>query len=266
MLLAGCLLGSFATTAVADDESPVSDEPAGQYAGLRDVQGPAGMLSARLVLGVNMSSGAVGEPISIAPDLHYGVTDRLQLGLVHTGPMGWQGRPGLGLCLTGEDNGCPKVYDNVGFDVMYGLAAGGAPLSAHATLFIDSFDPTTTHLALGLAGKLHFSDTVGLLYDPKIAIALDSRETNKDAIYVPLELQFQLQPATLLKVLTGISGTTSAFGDTYQVPLGLGVVQNLTSHLDLGARFSFDNLLGNQPDGVGRGDVRSFALLLNIRS
>jgi hypothetical protein len=85
-------------------------------------------------------------------------------------------------------------------------------------------------------------------------------------LYVPLELQFQLKPPTTLKLLSGISGSLSAFGDTYQVPLGLGLMQSLNKHFDLGARLSFDNLLGNQPDGANRADLRSLAILLNIRS
>src|SRR5688572_27507312 len=109
--LVGCLLGSLAGPALAqpaDDVPPVTDAPDGQYAVMRGVQGPAGMFSARLVLGVNLSDGAVGKPLSIAPDLFYSVTDKLQLGLLHNGPLGWQSRPGLGLCLTGEDDGCPR--------------------------------------------------------------------------------------------------------------------------------------------------------------
>jgi hypothetical protein len=264
-----CFLGALATSAFAqdgDDGSPASSAPDGQYAVMRGVQGPAGMLSARLLLDVNLSADNVGKPISFAPDLYYGVTDRLQLGLRHDGPMGWQARPGLGLCLTGKDNGCPKVYDNIGFDVMYGLAFGKLHLSAHGSLFVSSFDPTTTSLALGVAGKVHVSDRVALFFDPKFGIALSDRGTNDDALYVPLELEYQLGAPTMFKVLSGISGSWSAFGDTYQAPLGLGLVQNLTTHLDLGARFSFDNLLGKQPQGVGRADTRSLAVLLNIRS
>jgi len=55
-------------------------------------------------------------------------------------------------------------------------------------------------------------------------------------------------------------------GDTYRVPLGLGVVANLTRHLDLGLRFSFDNLLGHQATGESRADERSIGLLLIVRS
>jgi hypothetical protein len=67
-------------------------------------------------------------------------------------------------------------------------------------------------------------------------------------------------------VLSGVTGQLSALGDTVQVPLGLGIVGNLTPHLDLGLRFSFDNLLGHQAAGVSRADERSLGLLLIIRS
>ena len=267
--LVGCLLGALATSAFAqngDDVPPVTGAPDGQYAVMRGVQGPAGMFSARLLLDVNLSADKVGNPISLVPDLYYSATDTLQFGVVHDGPMGWQARPGLGLCLTGKNDSCPKVYDNVGFDVMYGLAFGKFHLSAHGSLFVTSFDPTTTSLALGVAGKVHISDHVAVFFDPKIGIALSDRDTNDDALYVPLELEFQLGALTTFKVLTGILGDLSSFGDSYQAPLGVGLVRNLSAHFDLGARFSFDNLLGQQPQGAGRADTRSLAVLLNIRS
>jgi hypothetical protein len=262
-------LTTFTGTALADndDVDPVSDEADGLVAVQRGVQSPKGMLAARIILGVNLSADRVGKPISIAPDIYYGISDRLQVGLVHTGPMGWQSRPGLGLCLTGEDNGCPKIYDNVGFDVMYGLAfASALHLSAHGTLYVASFDPSSLVLAVGAAGKYHVNDAVSLYFDPQLGIVVSDRDVSDDALYVPLELQYQAGAPMTLKLLTGFAGSLSAFGDTLQVPVGLGVVRNLSERLDLGARFSFDNLLGAQVDGVGRADARSLALLLVVRS
>ena len=68
-----------------------------------------------------------------------------------------------------------------------------------------------------------------------------------------------------LKLLSGVSGQLSALGDTYQVPLGLGLIGNVSSHVDIGLRFSFDNLLGHFP-GSSRADARSIGLLLIIRN
>jgi hypothetical protein len=264
-----CVLGSLAVPAYADDAEdvpPVSRAPDGQYAVMRGVQGPAGMLSARILLDINLSADLAGKPISLAPDLYYSATDKLQFGLLHEGPMGWQARPGLGLCLTGKSNGCPDIYNNVGLDVMYGVAFGDFHMSTHTSLFVSDFDPWTMSLALGAATKLHLGTRFALLLDPKIAIALTERDTNDDAIYIPLELQLQAGASTTLKLLTGLSGGLSAFGDTYEVPLGVGLLQNLTRHFDLGVRFSFDNLLGHEAAGIGRADARSLALLVNVRS
>jgi hypothetical protein len=266
--LISCVLGALATPALAgdEDEATVSRAPDGQYAVMRGVQGPAGMLSARLLLDINLSADRAGKPTSFAPDLYYSVTDKLQLGILHEGPMGWQAKPGLGLCLTGADNGCPHFYDNVGFDVMYAVAVGRLRLSTHGSLFISHFDPLTTSLAVGVTAKARLATNVALLFDPKIAIELTERDTTDDAVYVPLELQFQLGASTTLKLLTGLAAGLTTFSDSYEIPVGIGVLQNLTRHLDLGARFSFDNLLGHEATGVGRADTRSLAILLNVRT
>jgi hypothetical protein len=264
--LIGAVLASTGATALADDESDVNRAPAGRYAVMRGVQGPAGMISARILLDINLSAGLAGEPVSLAPDLYYSVTDALQLGLVHSGPMGWQARPGVGLCLTGEDHGCPELYDNVGLDVMYGVSFGRVHLSTHSSLFADPLDPLSMSVAFGVAGKARLGTRLGLLFDPKVAIALTERDTNDDAIYIPLELQVQAGSGTTIKLLTGLSAKLSAFGDTYEIPMGLGLLQNLTGHFDIGVRFSFDNLLGHEAVDVGRADTRSLALLLNVRS
>lgn len=268
MCLIGGVLGSLAIPASADDddEEAASRAPDGQYAVMRGVQGPAGMVSARILLDINLSSDRVGKPISLAPDLYYSATDQLQFGLLHEGPMGWQARPGVGLCLTGESNGCPEVYDNIGFDVMYLVSVGRVHLSTHTSLFISHFDPLTMSVALGAAGKVRLGSKFALLFDPKLAVALTERETQDDFVYIPLELQYQAGVATTLKLLTGLSGGLTTFDDTYEVPLGIGVLQNLTTHVDLGARLSFDNLLGHEAPGIGRADTRSLAILVNVRS
>ena len=96
-----------------------------------------------------------------------------------------------------------------------------------------------------LTGKFHFTDAVALFFDPQVGVMLSHRDLYKEQLFIPVELQFQATAAVSLKVLSGVSGQLSALGDTYQVPLGLGLVGNVSSHLDLGLRFSFDNLLGH---------------------
>jgi len=95
---------------------------------------------------------------------------------------------------------------------------------------------------------------------------LANRDARKDQLFIPVELAFQATDAISLKVLSGVTGQLSALGDTYQVPLGLGAVGNLSRHLDLGLRFSFDNLRGGVPAGASRTDARSIGLLVTVRT
>jgi hypothetical protein len=249
------------------DVPPVTSAPSGLLAARRGVQGPEGLFHSRVLLHINTSKDAVAKPISLAPDFYYGVTDSLQLGLLHNKPMGWLTRPGAGICLSGKDNGCPAgAYNNVGFDLMYGLAFGDVHFSLHSSLYIDFIDPTPMLLALGLTGKLHFTDDVALFFDPQVGIAVSDRgPANEDMFFLPVELQFQLGPPVVLKLLSGTTGVLSNFGDTYQIPVGLGLVGNINESIDLGLRFAFDNLLGKRLPNVSSTDQSSLALLMHLR-
>jgi hypothetical protein len=267
MLLAFDATTRAEVTEGSNDVPPVSGQPMGRVAVRRGVQSPGGLFTARLLLLVNASKDNFGKPTSFAPDLFYGVSDNVQIGLRHTGPMGWQSRPGIGLCLTGTDNGCPRVYTNVGLDLMYGLFHGDFHLSLHSSLFLLRMsDPTGVMWTVGVTGKFHFADAVALFFDPQVGVMLANRDTYKEQLFIPVELQFQTGAAISLKVLSGVTGQLSSLGDTYQIPLGLGAVGNLSRHVDLGLRFSFDNVRGNVPAGASRTDARSIGLLVSVRT
>ena len=228
----------------------------------RGVQGAAGSLTIHTLVGINMSKGAVAKPFSIAPDIFYAVSDQLQLGLVHNGPLGWQTQPGTGLCLSGKENGCPKVWNNVGFDALFSLMKGSTDLSAHGTVYLAPVDPLFVQVALGVAGKLHINETMALFFDPSILVGVTKRDQgNKERIYLPVEFQFQLQPQLALVAMTALYGSLDGFGDSYVIPFGLGAFYNVNEMIDVGGRFSFDNLLGNNSSA----DVRSLSLLVNVR-
>ena len=65
----------------------VSEEPMGKVAVSRGVQSPGGLFTARVLLLIDASKDRFGKPTSLAPDLFYGVSDTVQIGLLHTGPM-----------------------------------------------------------------------------------------------------------------------------------------------------------------------------------
>ena len=250
------------------DVPPVSDAPPGMESVKRGIQAPAGMFHSRILLHINTSKDNVTEPVSLAPDFHYAVTDSFQLGLLHNGPMGLLTRPGAGLCLTGSDEGnCPKVYNNFGLDALWGLAFGDVHFSLRSSLyFFRAFSPMHIMWTIGLAGKLHFGENVALLFEPQLGFGLNERDTtNKDRLFLPLELQFQIVDPLVLKLLSGVTGQLSDMGETYEIPLGLAFVTNISESMDIGLRFSFDNLLGKRPDGVSSTAASSLAVIMNVR-
>ena len=272
-VIVGFLAAFYSTAALADDDeatkSDVSDFPAGTYSVQRPIQGSQGTWNFRLYGIMNLSKDLVAEPVSIAPDLSYSVTDRFQLSLVHTGPMGWQTLPGSGFCVTGENRGCPRLYNNIGFDAMFGLLSGRHFLSAQASFYVLSFaDPSATLLTLGLPAKFGIANGFAIFLDPQFGIGVTGRDEVtgvKEAIFVPVQFEVQAGAPLQLSLLSGISGPLDGFGDAYQVPVGVGALYNINAHFDLGLRFSFDNLLGKVPVGVDRIDTRSLSLLIAIR-
>jgi hypothetical protein len=246
------------------DVPPVSGAPPGMDSVQRGVQGPAGLLHSRILLHINTSRNLGAKPISLAPDLYYAVTDSVQIGLLHNLPMGLLTRPGAGICLSGKPS-CPRVYNNVGFDLLWGILFGDVHMSLHSSFYLAPIDPLAAMITIGTAGKFHLGEAVALFFDPQFGFALNDRSIYKDQFYLPLELQFQIVPPVAFKFLAGVTGPLSNFGDFYQIPVGIGVIGNISEAIDLGLRFSFDNLLGKIPTGQTRTSVSSLALLIHLR-
>jgi hypothetical protein len=181
--------------------------------------------------------------------------------------MGWQSRPGFGLCLTGTDNRCPKVYDNVGLDFMYGLLYGDFHLSLHSSLFLLPIaDPTGVMWTIGVTGKFHFADAVALFFDPQVGVMLANRDVTQRSTVHPRRTCVPGHGCDLAEGLVGGDRSAVRTGRHVSGPAGLGAVGNLSRHLDLGLRFSFDNLRGNVPPGASRTDARSIGLLVTVRT
>src|SRR5882757_2600288 len=104
LLLATSVVGAGASRASADEVgASVSTATASDTDGFVV---PKGKLVLDAQLELNLSSGNAFKPVSLAPDLWYGVTDDITLGLVHSGlgETGFIGAVGDSLCLTGSSN------------------------------------------------------------------------------------------------------------------------------------------------------------------
>lgn len=250
--------GGDATPPPADPAAPA--DAAAAPASPITVVGKGKILIAGSTLNVNMSADAVAKPISIAPSVWYGVSDKLAVGLTHDGgttPYSPRPFPGLGICLSGEENGCGKVYDNVGVDVLFGIKdEAKMGLAVHGGVIVESFDPMTLSLRAGVLGRYNASDKISVVFDPAIFIGLTERDGaevapgvtvggNKEVIDVPLWLWFNVNEKLGAYVHTGINGPLDGFGDAFLIPLGLGATYKVNEKLGVGGDFHFLGIAGS---------------------
>jgi hypothetical protein len=269
---------SLAMTGIALAEEPAATEPApadATPAPAEPAAAPAPAMAApsatALTLGkgkiviagstlnVNLSASAVGKPVSLAPSVNYGVSDKLTIGLSHDGgTTQFTPRPavGAGICVTGKDNGCGKVYNNLGIDALFSLAAGKFSVAAHPGLDIRSLDPLTMSLRVGVLGRYEVAPKVAIVFDPRLSIGLNKRDGatdpttgitiggNKEQLDIPVYAWFVASDKLGAYVSTGINGPLDGFGDAFTVPVGVGATFKASEKLSVGGDFFFFNLLG----------------------
>lgn len=205
----------------------------------------AGKINLTLTAEVNVSKDAVAKPLSIAPDVSYGVNDKLTVSLVHSTFMttGFRGKAGAGLCLTGDTKGCPNVYDNVGAEALYAVKDGPLSVGVGGGVHALSLDAGFYDLKVGAklryaTGPLTFTSA------PSLFVGLTERDLNKERIYLPIAAQFKVGTALAVGASTGINGPIDGFGDNWQVTLGASVTYAVQPALTLGSSFVFGKLLG----------------------
>ncbi|HEX7700784.1 MAG TPA: hypothetical protein VF403_08685 [Kofleriaceae bacterium] len=274
LLLATSLIGVGASIAHADEVgASVSTASASDTDGFVL---PKGKLLLDAQLEMSLSSGAVFKPVSLAPDLWYGVTDDLSLGLVHSslGETGFigaaAGAQGDSLCLTGagtatDPGGCPNFYNKVGIDGRYRLKK---PLALDVGLYINSInDPFLLDLKIGIDGRWTW-DKVSLELQPSIFIGLTNRTPpavtppavasggNTEVLFIPATLAYRVAPKADIALQAGLALPFSNTSDTWTIPLAIAARYALTPKFGLGLAFAFPELIG----GNSTAKIRSLTL------
>jgi hypothetical protein len=188
---------------------------------------------------VNLSDGSVGDPISLAPSIHYGVTQELSVGITHQ----------TGICVAGDL--CGKAYNDLGLEALYALMRGGNfQVAARGGFVLPSLDPFALGLAAGIRARIR-AGNIAVVAEPGVYIGLAERDSFGDRLEVPVLLQFQIQPQTALQVRTGLSGPLEGFGDGKSIPLGIGGIFAINNRLDFGAELLLPDISND-----GRFDAR----------
>jgi len=244
-----------------------------------------GMAEVMVPVGINLSKDRAGKPVFLAPSLYYGVSDGASVGIRHF----------LGLCVSGGDNGCPKVYDDVSVDTIWRLYRGsGTDLALGVALNASPVvDPFTLAGEVRLIGRIT-AGPVALAAAPAFTFGITHRDDaqvktaplafplatypygfvefdagNKELLAIPVSLQLQATPNALIAVSATLDGplnpAVGSFSDVYTIPLGAALVLSPSNMLDLGASFTFLNLAGKQASGTGRADARGMQVFVAYR-
>lgn len=235
-----------------EDEKPAR-EGAGEAVAVGEVSGrmtmPGGKVLLDAIVEANLGKSAVGKPFSIAPDIWYGASDKLTLGLVHSGrgETGFLTGAGRGLCFGDKDGACAiglgKIYTSAGAEARIGLTEGGFPFALAIGAVAEAFKPELVVSGkIGLIGRWQ-SNHAALELAPTVFAGITQRKvagvsTNEDVFSLPVTLFLKLSPGFAIAVQSGVSLTIEHAADTYVVPAAVGLAWWVSP------KFSFDLAFG----------------------
>ena len=221
------------------------------------------LLVAGSTLNVNLTSGDILQPLSLAPSVWYGVNQKLELGLTHDGgTTPWTPRPAIipglidamgnahasggGICFVGARNGCKRVYDNVGVDGLYMVKQKAKlDLAAHPALEASSFSPFGLRLRLGVLGRYRLHPRLSVVFDPRLSFGLSARDSgNIERIDLPAWGWLAVNAKLGVYLHTAIAGQLDGFFNVVTIPVQVGASYRLDAKLTVGGDFSFMNLIG----------------------
>ena len=224
----------------------------------RPLELPDGMLQVNLGLDINLSSSinnAAGDtvvgpfkPVHTPLSAFYGIGGKLQVGIETSG-----------LCLNSEN--CEKVIEDVGVEAAFGVihqkglemsVQGGLSFSWPGIAQADGTVATNVFasLAVGVDVRLQ-QDQFAVRAGPKLFFGLTHRDgtTNREYLRVPIDFQFQADPHLVLDFGMDLNlfldpPDPLGFGDFIGIPLRVGAIYAINRQFDVGAVFTFTNLLG----------------------
>ncbi len=217
---------------------------------------PKGKIALSASLGVNLSADQVADPIALAPDVRYGVMDKLDAGLYHStyGINGFWLQNGGGLCLVGD--ACGDVYNGpTAVLANYSIMEGKTGVSAGGGLVLSNIAGDTMFMDLKVGAKVFHAlgEKMAIIAEPSLFLSINERDPlTRDQLNVPVSFMYAVDQKTHAGVQTGIAGPLDGFGDAYSIPLNLAGMHMLSGTLGVGGAFGFGNLIGKGGTADGR--------------
>src|SRR6185436_15364837 len=176
----GATLATVPAAAQPATEPEAVSTSSGSPEGIAQVTLPKGRLLLDVYFAASLVSGAEFKPFSLSPDIWYGATEELTVGLVHSsvGGSGFMGGAGTSLCLAGTAGACTDVYKGFGIDARYKLKSGMLAYAAEGGLYVTTFDPFVMAVKLGLVARWQ-KDKIAVELAPNLAIGIAGRTTGE---------------------------------------------------------------------------------------
>ncbi len=209
-----------------------------------------GELDARVSLETNLEKSRYNRPLSLAPDVWIGVTDRWTVGLAHSNPSLDRIDAGASLCVRHEPGLCDRTYRGGHLDVRWswreGTRDGGLAIAPRARVLLRDVDPVKPAVAAGALvrwtrGRFRIST------DPYLRLGLANRDRgNRAAVMVPVWLGIQPTCRWLVELHTGYDGDLAVWPDGWHIPVALVIRVAATASIDVSVEGGASSLLGPQ--------------------
>lgn len=205
-----------------------------------------GELEARLVLDAGLPRSEIGRPLSISPDVWYGVTERLTIGLIHSAAAVDVVDARASFCLRGDFTTCDRAYRGSGLDARWLWRDGPLSVAPRARLLLREVDPIKPAIAIGALARWS-RGAFAVTSDPYLRLGIANRNRgNRAALVVPIWLAAQPFARATIALHTGWDGELATWRDGWHVPFALEAVVRVTAHLDIGFSAGFPQLIGPQ--------------------
>jgi hypothetical protein len=216
---------------------------------------------------VDISANQWGKPLWLIPNVYYGVSDQLSVGIVEN-PT-WEFFPSQGGFCLSNSTYCGKVVvpNNTSLDLKFSLnRTASMEVAFHGGIDLLAIDPFTAAGRAGLLLKILINGPVSIMADPSFRAGITRRaQGNTEYLSVPIRVGYQLNPQVNVGLLTGVNSALDGFADRYQVPVGLTGLAALTDKIDVGATLLFPAVAGFVGPGASHADYRSFAMSASYR-
>jgi hypothetical protein len=242
-----------------------------------------GMLELWVPVQLNASTNADWKPVTLNPSIAFGISDQWTFGVRHI----------VGLCIGGTSNGCPDLYDDVGAFTRVAVGrAGGLDFALQGGLdWVHIHEPRNWAAWAGLVLRGGGRGSLAFTVAPAVSFGLKDRDVipsraqplswnvgsydvvvpektfdNREHLSTPVTLQLQLGTSLAVEAGASLEGPldpmNGSFWDEYRIPVGVAAIFTPLKSLDVGAAFTWPQLLGKNNSS----DARAWTLFLTFRT